>query len=73
MGRKRREIHVNRLGTEGKGEGGVRHAASKQGERLAVPDCAVPGDAVWGVVGTTTHRRKEVCGGQATVVGHSVC
>ena len=35
--------------------------------------CAVPCDAVWGVVGTTTHRRKEVCGGQATVVGHSVC
>ena len=39
----------------------------------AVADCAVPGDTVWGVVGTTTHRRKEVCGGQATVVGHSVC
>ena len=31
MGRKRRETHVNRLGTKGEGEGGVRQAASKQG------------------------------------------
>jgi len=38
-------------------------------------DGSTPGIVFAGhsVVGTTTHRRKEVCGGQATVVGHSVC
>ena len=32
----------------------------------------MPGNTVWGVVGTTTHRRKEMCSVQATFVSHSV-
>ena len=42
-------------------------------QRVPTPGTGAMGNTVGGVVGTTTHRRKEACGVQAMVANRSVC
>ena len=54
-------------------QGGVWWAGDgRRPQCLLTPDSVGPSNTAWGVVGTTTHRREEVCGGQAMVAGRSV-
>ena len=50
-----------------------RAGDGRRPQRLLTPDSVASGNTAGGVVGATTHRRKEECGGQAMVAGRSVC